>query len=110
MWQGLGFLVAVFVFGAALLCNLIFDALYGAGYYSAHYWTVGVAFLAAALPSALVGRALRKRHARTVLDLETGEVFVLDRAHHSLLFIAMHHWGWLLGLAGILLLILEVVL
>ncbi|HWP47767.1 MAG TPA: hypothetical protein VNM22_11445 [Candidatus Limnocylindrales bacterium] len=42
MWSGFGFLVVVFVFGAALLCNYVFDALWGKGYYLAHKWTIGV--------------------------------------------------------------------
>ena len=32
IWNGFGFLVAVFAFASSLLCNALFDARMGAGY------------------------------------------------------------------------------
>jgi drug/metabolite transporter (DMT)-like permease len=107
IWSGFGFLVVVFVFGAALLCNYVFDALWGKGYYSAHKWTIGVAMLIAAALSWGVGNLLRKRRAQTVIDKATGKEMVLDRATHRLFFIPMHFWGVILGVIGIVLCIME---
>ncbi len=109
VWSGLGFLVAVFVFGAALLCNLAFDAAWGEGYYSAHQWTVAVAMFISAALSWTVGSLLRKRTARTVIDKATGQELILDRATHRLFFIPMHYWGAILAVIGLVLCVLELI-
>lgn len=101
IWNGLGFLVVVFVFGAALLCNWAIDANWGAGYYSSHMWTVGVAMLIGSGPTWVVGDILRKRSAQVVVDKATGEELVLDRANHRLFFVPMYYWGPILGVLGI---------
>lgn len=108
IWSGLGFLVAVFVFGAALLCNFGFDAIWGTGYYSNHKWTIGVAMFVAAGLSWVVGNLLRKRTARTVIDKQTGQELVIDRATHRLFFIPMHHWGPILLVIGAVLFAIEI--
>ena len=64
VWSGLGFLVAVIVFVAALACNLGFDAALGQGFYKAHLWTVGVAMLLAAAIVWPLGIWLRRRPTR----------------------------------------------
>jgi hypothetical protein len=107
IWSGLGFLVAVFVFGAALLCNWAFDAAWGTGYYSAHKWTIGVAMFIAAALTWVVGSLLRKRTAQTVIDKATGKEMVLDRATHRLFFIPMHYWGGILVVIGLVLCVME---
>jgi hypothetical protein len=107
IWNGFGFLVAVFVFGAALLCNWAFDAAWGEGYYSAHQWTIAVAMFIAAVLSGIVGSLLRKRTAQIVIDKATGKEMVLDRANHSLFFIPMHYWGGILFLIGLVLCVIE---
>lgn len=107
VWSGLGFLVAVFVFGTALLCNLVFDAAWGDGYYSSHKWTVGFALLIAAVLSWVFGNLLHERTARTVIDKETGEEFVLEGMTNSLFFIPMRHWGPILGFIGAVLCVME---
>jgi hypothetical protein len=109
IWNGFGFLVVVFVFGAALLCNLAFDAVWGAGYYSAHKWTIGIAMFIAAALSWFVGGLLRKRSAQIVIDKATGKELVLDRASHALFFIPMHYWGGILAVIGVVLCVLEVI-
>jgi hypothetical protein len=100
IWDGLGFLVVVFVFGAALLCNWAFDAAYGAGYYSSHMWTIGVAMFISGGLSWIIGDRLRKRSAQVVIDKATGTEFLLDRATHRLFFVPMYYWGAILGVIG----------
>ena len=109
IWNGLGFLVAVFVFGAALLCNLAFDAIWGAGYYEAHKWTIGVVMFIAAAFSWVVGSFLRNRTAQTVIDKATGKEIILDRAAHRLFFIPMRYWGPILAVIGVVLCVMEFV-
>ena len=88
IWSGAGFLVPVYVFGSALLCNFGFDGLWGAGYYSSHKWAVGVAmFLAAGLTLAT----------DLVLDKRTGRPL-----NHSLFFIPIFFWAPILAIIGML--------
>jgi hypothetical protein len=96
----MGFLVAVFVFGAAIACNLAFDEMYGKGYYSTHKWTIGIALLIAAAPSWFVGNALRGGTDQVVIDKASGKEFVLDRNSHTLFFVPMHLWGPILLAIG----------
>lgn len=107
IWSGLGFLVAVFVFGAALLCNWGFDAAWGSGYYSAHKWTIGVAMFIGSALSWIVGIRLRRRTAQIVIDKATGKEMAIDRATHRLFFIQMHYWGPILGIIGVAFCIME---
>ena len=107
IWNGLGFLVAVFVFGSALVCNFAFDELWGEGYYSSHWWTIGVAMFPAALLSWVVGSLLRKRTARTLVDKETSEEIVVDFGNNRLFFIHMHLWGPILTVIGTILCVME---
>lgn len=100
IWSRLGFLVAVFVFGAAIACNMAFDHLYGKGYYSTHKWTIGIAMLIAAAPCWFVGDLLRRRNLQRVIDKATGREMVLDHSLHTCFFIPMHFWGPILLAIG----------
>lgn len=73
IWNGMGFLVFVFIFGCSLIGNLITNAVTGSGvYWDTHQWALGVALIAAGLPSWFVGRYLAAKSARTVIDKATG--------------------------------------
>ncbi len=100
VWEGLGFLVAVIVFGCALACNLAFDAVFGKGFYEAHLAAVGVAMLLAASLTGALALWVRQRTAHVVIDKETGQEFILDRGH-SLLFIPVRFWSLILTVVGI---------
>ena len=100
IWSGLGFLVAVIVFGFSLVFNLAFDAWWGAGYYDAHKWPFGVSLLLSAMACWFLGAYLRHRGAQTVIDTTTGQEMVLDRGHHQFFFIPMHLWGPILAVGG----------
>jgi hypothetical protein len=45
IWQGLGFLVAVIIFGCSPVANLILNAEVGPGYYDHHKWPFAVSLL-----------------------------------------------------------------
>lgn len=100
VWSNLGFLVGLFVFGTALICNLAFDAIWGTGFYSSHHWTVGVALALASVPTWGIGTMLRNRAARTVVDKETGEELTLHGTVHTFFFVPMHVWGVILVVLG----------
>lgn len=100
IWNGLGFLVAVIVFGSSFAMNLIFDDICGDGYYDNHNWPFAISLLCSSSICGVLGYYLKKRTDRVVIDKETGEELVVNMSRHSLFFIPMHYWGpLLLGLA-----------
>jgi hypothetical protein len=103
IWQGLGFLVAVIIFGCSLIANLISNATVGKGYYDHHKWPFAVSLLVSAAICWSLGDYLRRRSDRIVIDKQTGKEFILNQSRHALFFIPMHWWGPIL-LAGALIL------
>ncbi len=93
IWQGLGFLVAVIIFGSSLLFNLLFNALWGPGYYDHHKWPFAISLLCSAAICWFLGNMLARGSNQTVIDKQTGEEFTINRRHHTLFFIPMHWWG-----------------
>lgn len=107
IWSGLGFLVAVIVFGFSLALNLAFDAWQGEGFYTAHKWPFAISLFLSAITCWFVGSALRKRTSQTVIDKATGQEIVLDRSNHSLFFIPMHIWAPILAVGGAIVLAID---
>ena len=100
IWSGLGFLVAVIVFGFSLVFNLAFNAWLGESYYEEHKWPFGVSLLLSAIVCWFLGAYLRNRAAQTVIDASTGQQMVLDRSNHRFFFIPVHLWGPILAIGG----------
>ena len=92
VWRGLGYLVAVIVFGSSLAMNLIFNAAIGERYYDRHKWPCALSFVFSALILWFLGNHLRQRSDRIVVDKESGEEFVVNQSEHSLFFIPVHLW------------------
>jgi len=109
IWSGLGFLVAVFVFGFSLALNFIFNACLGAGYYDTHKWPFAVSLFLSAGVCWFLGSALRRRTAQIVIDKKSGKEIALNRGNHSLFFIPMHLWGPILGAIGAIVLVMDLV-
>lgn len=101
IWNGLGYLAAVFTFGACLIAQLVFDDRFGAGYYSSHLWTVGLGLLAGGAMSAAAGYMLKSRNDRDVIDAKTGERLVINRSQHSFFFLPLHWAGLIIAAIGI---------
>lgn len=101
IWSGLGFLVLVFVFAASFLRNLLVDWQFGEGYYRQHLWAFGFALALGGAVSFAVGRLLKNRNDREVIDVKTGERMTINLPQHSIFFIPMHWAGIVLILLGI---------
>lgn len=101
IWSGLGFLVAVITFGCCLAAQFFLDAQFGAGFYSSHPWAAGLGLLIGGVVSASIGLALKSRTDREVVDVQTGERFVVNRSEHSFFFIPMHWAGLVVFAIGI---------
>jgi hypothetical protein len=107
IWQGFGFLVAVFVFVFALLAQLASNYLSNdKNYWDQNRWVLGLALLATGVTSWYLGRFLARRKARVVIDKETNEEMVLENKH-SLFFIKMYYWGPILGVIGLVLIVMN---
>jgi hypothetical protein len=107
IWSGLGFLVAVIVFGFSLTLNSALNAWWGEGYYDAHKWPFAISLFLSAIVCWFLGSTLRKRASQTVIDKAPGKEMVLNRSNHSLFFIPMHIWAPILAVIGSILLVID---
>jgi hypothetical protein len=103
IWRGLGYLVAVIVFGCSLLANLIFNAILGKGYYDHHLWPCAASLVFSAAICWFLGNHLRKRSDRIAIDKITGKEFVINQSQHTLFFVPMHYWSPILLVIAIVL-------
>lgn len=109
IWSGLGFLVAVIVFGFSLMANLISDSISGNEiYWKTHQWPLAVSLLCSSLACWFLGNFLRNRKAKVLIDKETGEEVVL-KPSHSLFFVPMPYWGPILLVVGIAVLMIDLI-
>jgi len=109
IWRGMGFLVAVFIFGCSLIANLITNGITGSEeYWDAHQWPLGVSFFFSSILCWFFGRLLANKEARILIDKKTGEEITQEPCH-ALFFIKMHLWGPILMLLGIFLIIYDLV-
>ncbi len=105
IWTRHGFLVAVFVFGCSLVANLLTNHFTGSGdYWNDHKWPFGVSLLVSGLLSWAVGSRLADANTKTFVDKETGRESVV-KPNHTLFFIKMHWWGPILLVAGVVLIV-----
>jgi len=107
IWSGLGFLVAVIVFGFSLALNIAFNAWWGEGYYDAHKWPLAISLFLSAIVCWFLGSALRKRASQVVIDKATGKEMVLNRHNHRLFFIPMHIGAPILAVIGSIVLVVD---
>jgi len=107
IWSGLGFLVAVFVFGCSLIANLLTNYLTGSeDYWDEHKWPMGVSLLISALLSWAVGSWLADGKTKTLVDKETGEETTVTPSH-TFFFIKMHWWGPILLFIGVVVIVMD---
>ncbi len=107
IWSGLGFLVAVIIFGCSLVLNFAINAWLGDGYYDTHKWPFAISLFLSAVICWFLGAALRRRTSQVVIDKETGKEIVLNRSNHSLFFIPMHIWAPILAIGGVIVLVID---
>ena len=107
IWSGAGFLVAVIAFAMLLLTELSVEAVYkNDTYYQANGWPKLVAFLISGLIVLLLGRHLNRKQGKVLIEKETGKEVTL-KPKHSLFFINMEYWGYILFGLGIVFLFVK---
>lgn len=101
IWSGLGFLVPVIAFGCLVATELLVEAAFrDEQYYQEHGWPKLAAFVVSAVLVGAVGRILRRRRGRVLIDPRTGEeVIVGDRS--TFFFIPMGFWAPILVVIGV---------
>ena len=109
IWRGLGWLVAVIVFGFSLAANFAFNAIYGEGYYDQHKWPFALSLFLSATACWFLGNYLKTRSDRVAIDKETGKEFVVNQSRHALFFLPMHLWAPVLALIAVIVLVVELV-
>lgn len=97
--RGHGYLVLVFYAGALILTQLITDLIGGEGFYTAHAWPKYLAIGAGAVLFWVVGKWLNSGASKRLLDLETGEEFIMPAPRHDFFYVKIEHWG-LIGAIG----------
>ena len=100
VWRGWGILVVVLSFVPLLVVQLLADAVFGNGYYTAHGWPKFVSLALAAAFVLVFSRVLDSRPGRVVVDHKTGERLTLGGGNH-LFFVPVRYWPALLLLAGV---------
>ncbi len=102
IWEGWGFLVAVFAFGISLIANLIADYTTGSRtYWATHKWPLATSLFISATVCWFVGNYLRNLKARVLLDPKTGREVIL-RQSHTFFFIPVMWWGPILAAFGLI--------
>jgi hypothetical protein len=102
VWTGWGILVAVIGFGSLVLTELLVEsATRDSSFYQTHAWAQAAAIWLAAGLVHLLARFFERDPGRTWLDPVTGEQVCL-RAKHSLFFVPMHFWPYILLGLGVL--------
>ena len=100
--SGAGFIVAVIAFVMLFLTELSVEYLFNDdSYYQAHGWPKLLGFFIAGCIVLLVGRYLHETDAKVYIDKETGEEVII-RNRHSLFFINVKYWGYILFGLGVI--------
>jgi hypothetical protein len=101
IWKGAGFIVAVVTFLILLLTEISVEALTrDDSYYQKHGWPKLAGFTIAGCLVMLIGRYLNKREGKVLIEKETGKEVVL-KSEHSLFFINVEYWSYILLALGV---------
>ncbi|MGO4270691.1 hypothetical protein AB4Z22_12730 [Paenibacillus sp. TAF58] len=100
IWKGWGIL-AVVIAGAGFIVGILIESLiYGSSKGVVHGWPYTLTLIAAAVGIWFSGKALNKSAGRVLVDQQTNQQFKMGTPH-SLFFIPMQYWAFLLGVIAI---------
>jgi len=96
VWQGKGYLIAVAVFLCSLVMQLATNYLtHDSTYYERAPWPLAIALAIASIIVLLMDRFLFEENTLVLIDKATGEEVHLAKTH-SLFFIPMKYWPYIL--------------
>lgn len=100
-WRGCGIFVVVITIVILVIFQKVAGAVSGdPRFYQSHDWPKGAALLCAAAAVYLAGRYFNNRPGRVMIDKATGREVIFPRVH-SLFFIRMEYWGFILAALGV---------
>jgi hypothetical protein len=98
IWKGYGFLVPVIAIVVGALISLLFGGLFNMN----PSWTACIASFAAAAAVWFVGKKFNDpAKDRVMIDKQTGQEFII-KPDHTLFFIKMQYWAFVLAAFGVL--------
>jgi hypothetical protein len=101
IWQGAGFLVAIVTFLMLLLTEISVEALFkDKAYYQTHGWPKLLAFFIAGCIVLPMGKSLNRKRGKVLIEKDTGKALRL-RPTHTLFFINVEYWGYILFALGV---------
>lgn len=106
-WTGRGYLVFLIVLVCSLIANYIFDAVFGPGYYAGNKSLIAVSLIVSGVICWPLGKYLRKRADRVLIDKQTGEEVVINQSRHTFMWIPMDWWGQFFVASALVLLVTE---
>ena len=107
IWKGAGFIVAVVAFLMLLMTELSVEALFKDDkYYQTHGWPKLAAFFIAGWIVFFIGKYLNKKEGRVLIEKDTGKEVVL-KSEHSLFFINVEYWSYILFALGVVFLFVK---
>lgn len=102
IWKGLGVVVIAIAFCCLLVAQLLANEYGGEDLYKESGLIKSAAIVVAAALTYLFHRQVAARNTgRTVIDKETGEELHLDKKEHSLFFIPLDYWHYVLLVAAV---------
>ena len=105
VWQGFGILAVLIPVALIVVVTVLWGAITGTSTPTERDSTLilAIAALVSAPQVYLLDKRLAARPARTMIDKATGQDVEM-RGAHTLFFIPMKYWVWLLVIAGVILL------
>ena len=100
VWSGAGILVPMLAFITLFITQLMTDSVFGEGFYTAHGIPKLLGFWIAAALTWLLATALAKQKGTPYYDKRTGQL-VMIKKRHSLFWIPVEYWAYLLVGFGI---------
>jgi hypothetical protein len=108
IWKGWGILVIVITAAVMIMFQAMVGIAFGnPQFYRTHDWPKAVALLLAAVAVYFAGSFFNGKPGRVMVDKATGQEITCRRVH-SLFFIPMEYWGFILAAIGIILLFVHV--
>lgn len=94
IWQGFGWLIAVFCFGCLMITEMCVNgAMHDRNYYETHGWPKLLGFWIAAGVSWPLGRSMSREAQQKATNPETGKAIVIpSQETHTLFFIPVQYW------------------
>lgn len=108
IWRGWGILVFLITIAVMVIFQGIVGAVFGdPQFYKSNDWPKGAALLLSGVAVYFAGRYFNGKAGRVMTDKATGREVALRRIH-SMFFIPMEYWGFILAAIGLVLFFVHV--